>query len=127
MSKSSFFFTNLHNVGKELAKLLTDCDVIITAESKGLQLAHCVARYAEDVAKRKTSIFFIRKIAHPSTPFFTLEYKNGIVNQNRGVKNCSRTEEVALFEEKWLNFIREHKEIQNGKRSDENAECYAHA
>ena len=30
--------------GKELAKLLTDCDVLITAESKGLQLTHCTAR-----------------------------------------------------------------------------------
>ena len=44
-------FFNLHgdselteHCGKELAKQLTDCDVIITAESKGLQLAHCVAR-----------------------------------------------------------------------------------
>ncbi len=44
-------FFNLHgdnelteHCGKELAKLLTDCDVIITAESKGLQLAHCTAR-----------------------------------------------------------------------------------
>ncbi|MBO4940038.1 MAG: adenine phosphoribosyltransferase [Clostridia bacterium] len=44
-------FFNLHgnaemteHCGKELAKLLTDCDVVITAESKGLQLAHCVAR-----------------------------------------------------------------------------------
>lgn len=44
-------FFNLHgnpalteHCGKELAKLATDCDVIITAESKGLQLAHVVAR-----------------------------------------------------------------------------------
>ncbi len=44
-------FFNLHgdsalteHCGKELAKLLTDCDVLITAESKGLQLTHCVAR-----------------------------------------------------------------------------------
>ena len=44
-------FFNLHgnqemteHCGKALAKLLTDCDVIITAESKGLQLAHVVAR-----------------------------------------------------------------------------------
>ena len=44
-------FFNLHgdsalteHCGKELAKKLSDCDVIITAESKGLQLAHCVAR-----------------------------------------------------------------------------------
>jgi adenine phosphoribosyltransferase len=44
-------FFNLHgnqalteHCGKELSKYLTDCDVIITAESKGLQLAHVTAR-----------------------------------------------------------------------------------
>ena len=44
-------FFNLHgdvemteHCGKELAKFLTDCDVLITAESKGLQLCHVVAR-----------------------------------------------------------------------------------
>ena len=44
-------FFNLHgdstlteHCAKELAKELTDCDVLITAESKGLQLTHCVAR-----------------------------------------------------------------------------------
>ena len=44
-------FFNLHGAsemtehcGKELAKLVTDSEVIITAESKGLQLAHVVAR-----------------------------------------------------------------------------------
>ena len=47
----SIAFFNLHgnqelteHCGKELSKLLTDCEVIITAESKGLQLAHVVAR-----------------------------------------------------------------------------------
>ncbi len=44
-------FFNLHGAskmtehcGKSLAKYLTDCDVVITAESKGLQLCHVVAR-----------------------------------------------------------------------------------
>ncbi len=44
-------FFNLHgdnvlteHCAKLLAKHLTDCDVILTAESKGLQLAHCVSR-----------------------------------------------------------------------------------
>ena len=44
-------FFNLHgntlmteHCGKELAKFLTDCDILITAESKGLQLTHVVAR-----------------------------------------------------------------------------------
>ena len=47
----SIAFFNLHgdnelteHSAKELAKELTDCDVIVTAESKGLQLAHCVSR-----------------------------------------------------------------------------------
>lgn len=44
-------FFNLHgdsamteHCAKKLAEKLQDCEVIITAESKGLQLAHCVAR-----------------------------------------------------------------------------------
>lgn len=44
-------FFNLHgnsemteHCGKELAKLVADCDVLVTAESKGLQLTHVVAR-----------------------------------------------------------------------------------
>ncbi len=47
----SIAFFNLHgnsemteHCGKKLAQLLQDCDVLITAESKGLQLTHCVAR-----------------------------------------------------------------------------------
>ncbi len=47
----SICFFNLHgdtecteHSGKEIAKLLKDCEVVITAESKGLQLAHVVAR-----------------------------------------------------------------------------------
>lgn len=44
-------FFNLHgdsalteHCGKELAKYMSDCDVLITAESKGLQLTHVTAR-----------------------------------------------------------------------------------
>lgn len=47
-------FFNLHgdqalteHCGKELAKRLKGCDIIITAESKGLQLAHVIARELE--------------------------------------------------------------------------------
>ncbi|MDD3946615.1 MAG: phosphoribosyltransferase family protein [Clostridia bacterium] len=44
-------FFNLHGAqeltehcAKHIAELVRGCDVVITAESKGLQLAHCVAR-----------------------------------------------------------------------------------
>ena len=47
----SIAFFNLHgdsdlteHCAKRLAKRLEDCEVLITAESKGLQLTHCVAR-----------------------------------------------------------------------------------
>lgn len=47
----SIAFFNLHgdselteHCAKQLAPYLTDCDVLLTAESKGLQLCHCVAR-----------------------------------------------------------------------------------
>ena len=47
----SIAFFNLHgnsemteHCAKKLAPLLQDCDVLITAESKGLQLTHCVER-----------------------------------------------------------------------------------
>ncbi len=47
----SIAFFNLHgdsalteHCAKQLAKHLDDCEVLITAESKGLQLTHCVAR-----------------------------------------------------------------------------------
>lgn len=50
-SGASICFFNLHgdsalteHCAKLLAEKLKDCDVVITAESKGLQLAHCVAR-----------------------------------------------------------------------------------
>lgn len=48
---NKFCFFNLHgnaelteHCGKELAKLADGCDVLLTAESKGLQLTHVVAR-----------------------------------------------------------------------------------
>ena len=44
-------FFNLHgnaelteHCGKKLARFVSDCEVLLTAESKGLQLTHVVAR-----------------------------------------------------------------------------------
>lgn len=73
---------------------------------EGRELIHCVASYATRYAKQETCIFAIRKLTAPNKPFFTLEFKNGAVAQNRGYGNCDRMAEVELFEEKWLNFIK---------------------
>ena len=54
-------FFNLHgdnvlteHCAKLLAKQLTDCDVVLTAESKGLQLAHCVSR---ELARKSKKLY----------------------------------------------------------------------
>lgn len=50
-SGKSICFFNLHgnvemteHCGRELAKMVADCEVLFTAESKGLQLTHVIAR-----------------------------------------------------------------------------------
>ena len=66
----SIAFFNLHgdselteHCGKELAKELSDCEVLITAESKGLQLTHCVARELDQryyAVARKTQKLYMQ-------------------------------------------------------------------
>lgn len=89
---------------------------------EGKLLKHCVATYASGVAEGKTLILFVRRIADPDTPYFTLEYKNGKVAQNRGYKNCERTPEVKIFEKKWLEYI-EKGDKKNGRKNGTDAKC----
>lgn len=72
---------------------------------EGGMLHHCVAGYGKDIAAGITAIFFIRHTWDPKVSYFTLEYKNGKVEQNRGLRNCRRTKEVEEFEKEWLAWI----------------------
>lgn len=89
---------------------------------EGRVLDHCVARYAETVAKGKTMIFFIRNTNEPKKPFYTLEYRDGKVIQNRGSHNCAETKEVIEFKNRWLEKIktekRRKKDGTNGKNGN---------
>lgn len=102
----------------ETGLLIRPCKDQVELIKEGKTLSHCVASYASSFAKRHTCIFFIRKIANPDKPYFTLEYKNGMVAQNRGLKNCNRTEAVVSFEEKWLAFIKNKETKKNGNSSN---------
>lgn len=75
---------------------------------EGRELHHCVATYAKRHASGKTAIFFIRHINEPDKPYFTLEFNfdRMCVIQNRGLRNCERTQEVQDFEEKWVEFVK---------------------
>ncbi len=83
---------------------------------EGQVLNHCVRTYAQSVARGETMILFIRRLELPALPYFTLEFKNGKVNQNRGLRNCDRTPEVNAFEKKWLQYL---EDTRNGKRTSE--------
>ena len=72
---------------------------------EGKTLDHCVARYGTDISRGKTSIFFIRTISAPDVPYYTLEYRDGGIAQNRGYKNEDPCEEVVIFANKWLQFV----------------------
>lgn len=92
---------------------------------EGSCLSHCVGSYAEDHANGETAIFFIRFKAEPDVSYFTLELdeENLTVRQNRGRGNCSRTEEVKAFEEKWLKHIKELKKKESKKNGKRNNKC----
>lgn len=86
---------------------------------EGKTLSHCVYNYADRYADGSTTILFIRKKDAPNTPFFTLEYnkKSKTIAQNHGYDNDDPPEEVVLFTNEWLEFIKNvmKKEKQNGK------------
>lgn len=68
-------------------------------ESKAL--CHCVRTYAEKAAFGETTILFVRDEQKPSEPFYTMEIKDGSVQQLRGAHNCKPTENVLRFEKKF--------------------------
>lgn len=88
--------------------LIRPCQTETELIREGKDLHHCVATYAKRHAEGKTAILFIRQVAEPDKPFFTLEFdeERNMVRQNRGLRNCDRTPEVTAFETAWLNHVR---------------------
>jgi len=89
--------------------LIRPCKTQKELTEEGAALIHCVGGYAKDVAQGNTAIFFIRRAEHPDEPWYTLELdeKKMRVVQNRGKKNCERTEKIRRFEALWLNWLRD--------------------
>lgn len=81
-------------------------------KKEGEVLHHCVGTYIDRVARGETMIFFIRREADPDRPFFTLEWKDRVI-QCRGYKNCDMTPEVkafvSVFQEKMMEYGNEPK------------------
>lgn len=101
---------------KECGLFIRPCASHEELIKEGKILDHCVARYATRHSEGETTIFFIRRIKEPDEPFYTLEYRGGVIVQDHGYNNNMQTSEIFAFEKKWLNFINK-KELGNGKRS----------
>lgn len=73
---------------------------------EGRALHHCVGGYAERHARGVLNILFIRKLNALDTPFYTMELSTeGKIVQVRGFKNCSMTDDLAEFIEKYKRYI----------------------
>lgn len=74
--------------------------------NEGQTLHHCVATYADRMARGETLIMFVRRENEPDTPFYTMEVKNNEIVQLRGSHNCAPTPEVAEFREEFEKMLK---------------------
>lgn len=108
-SKIKIAFFNLHgnpdlteHCAKELAKLISDCEIIITAESKGLQLAHCVARnlnhkfYA--VARKNKKLYMQDGISVPISSSITTGKQQRLYLSKQDA-NLIKNKKVAIIDD----------------------------
>lgn len=100
-----------------LIRLPVDGDEII-AEGKALH--HCVGGYVDRAAAGSTTILFIRRVTDPDTPYYTLEYLGGTVNQCKTNKNGDYTkdESVRDFVASWVKHINR---LKNRTRKEKTA------
>ena len=68
---------------------------------EGQKLHHCVGGYVSRVAKNECTILFLRKEEQPDTPYYTMELRDGSVQQLRGDRNCDPTPDVDAYMELW--------------------------
>jgi hypothetical protein len=97
--------------------MIRPCASMAELRNEGKTLHHCVATYDKSYAEAKTAIFFVRRTDEPDKPYYTLELdeENLIVRQNRGLRNCGKTEEVQAFEDAWLNWAKSQKNKKKRK------------
>lgn len=85
-------------------------------EKEGEQQHHCVAMYAERVARGQCLIYMIRKISEPEKSYVTMELApEGVIRQLRGFANSNPDEDVRAAAEK---FAEEFKKNINKKERE---------
>lgn len=81
-------------------------------KKEGENLHHCVGNYCAKVATGETTIIFIRKNSAPQKSYFTMEYKNGSIEQVRGYGNCDANRHIMAFAKKVAAYLESQKPKQ---------------
>lgn len=68
---------------------------------EGHALHHCVGGYVSRVANKECVILFLRQKEKPDEPFYTIEVRNGEVQQIRGHNNCDPPPKVEAYMKVW--------------------------
>ena len=68
---------------------------------EGHALHHCVGGYVSRVANKECVILFLRKKEEPDKPFYTIEVRDGEVQQIRGYDNCDPPPKVEAYMKMW--------------------------
>ncbi len=69
--------------------------------AEGHTLHHCVGNYVARVAKKESTILFLRTEEQPETPFYTIELIDGTIAQVRGDNNCDPSPAVNAYMALW--------------------------
>lgn len=79
-------------------------------QNEGEQQHHCVAMYAERVARGNCFIYMVRKESEPDKSFVTMELSpKGDIRQLRGFANCNPDEEVTAAANKFAEEFKKEK------------------
>ena len=75
---------------------------------EGQSLHHCVGTYVERMVKDECQILFLRKEEAPDKSFFTIELRDGQIQQVRGSYNVSPPPQVEKFLKLWQKAVLDH-------------------
>lgn len=99
----SICFFNLHgnvqlteHCGKEIAKMVSDCDVLLTAESKGLQLTHVIAK----------------ELGHP---YYAVARKSKKLYMQDGLE-VAISSSITTGKQQWLYISKHDADLMKGKK-----------
>ena len=102
--------------------MITVPDRIVDIVAEGRALHHCVGatdRYFDRIAQNETYICFLRKLAEPESPFYTIEVEpGGAIRQHRGYNDLEpEIETVKPFLREWQKVIKKRMTQEDIKKA----------